>query len=113
MVRTEATVATDSPSDATQELPLSDEAELAVDERSFWRRHRVAIVTVVVVLLAGAGGLAYWLTSGSSAPTGLVVSTQTVAVTTGTIQQTVPSSGTIEPASQASLNFGVSGTVTA
>ena len=34
-------------------------------------------------------------------------------MTTGTIQQTVASSGTIEPASQASLNFAVSGTVTA
>ena len=34
-------------------------------------------------------------------------------MTTGTIQQTVASSGTIEPASQANLNFGVSGTVTA
>jgi multidrug efflux pump subunit AcrA (membrane-fusion protein) len=34
-------------------------------------------------------------------------------VTTGTIQQTVTSSGTIEPASQATLNFAVSGTVTA
>ena len=37
----------------------------------------------------------------------------TVPVTTGTIQQTVASSGTIEPASQANLNFAVSGTVTA
>ncbi len=36
----------------------------------------------------------------------------TVPVTTGTIQQTVTSSGTIEPASQANLNFAVSGTVT-
>ena len=34
-------------------------------------------------------------------------------VTTGTIQQTVASSGTLEPASQANLNFAVSGTVTA
>ena len=34
-------------------------------------------------------------------------------MTTGTIQQTVASSGTIEPASQANLNFAVSGTVTA
>ena len=64
-------------------------------------------------MLAGAGGLAYWLTSGSSTPTGLVVTTTTVPVTTGTIQQTVASSGTIEPASQANLNFAVSGTVTA
>jgi multidrug efflux pump subunit AcrA (membrane-fusion protein) len=103
----------ESPVDVTQELPLSDEGELPLETSSFWRRHRTAIVAVVVVVLAGAGGLAYWLTSGSSTPTGLVVTTETVAVTTGTIQQTVASSGTIEPASQASLSFGVSGTVTA
>ncbi len=36
----------------------------------------------------------------------------TVPVTTGTIQQTISSSGTLEPANQASLNFAVSGTVT-
>src|SRR5271169_974263 len=113
MVRAESGVATDNPVDLTQELPLSDENELVVDERSFWRRHRVAIIAAVVVLLAGAGGLIYWLTSGPSTPTGLVVSTTTVAVTTGTIQQTVASSGTIEPATQANLNFAVSGTVTA
>ena len=41
------------------------------------------------------------------------MTTVTVPVTTGTIQQTVASSGTIEPASQADLNFAVSGTVTA
>jgi macrolide-specific efflux system membrane fusion protein len=41
------------------------------------------------------------------------VTTVTVPVTTGTIQSTVASSGTIEPASQANLNFAVSGTVTA
>lgn len=106
-------MATENPVDLTQELPLSDENELVVDERSFWRRHRVAVIATVVVLLAGTGGLIYWLTSGSSTPTGLVVSTTTVSVTTGTIQQTVASSGTIEPATQANLNFGVSGTVTA
>ena len=99
--------------DLTQELPLSDEGELPPETTSFWRRHRVWIVVVAIVVLAGAGGLAYWLTSGSSTPTGLVVTTETASVTTGTIQQTVPSSGTIEPASQASLNFGVSGTVNA
>jgi membrane fusion protein, macrolide-specific efflux system len=41
------------------------------------------------------------------------VTTQVVKVTTGTIKQTVATSGTIEPASQASLNFAVSGTVDA
>ncbi len=71
------------------------------------------IVGVVVVLVAAAVGLSLWLTSGSSTPTGLSITTVTVPVTTGTIQQTVASSGTIEPASQATLNFAVSGTVTA
>jgi RND family efflux transporter MFP subunit len=106
-------MATDNPVDVTQELLLGDEGELPPVESSFWRRRRAAIVAIVVVVLAGAGGLTYWLTSGSSSPTGLVVTTETVSVTTGTIQQTVASSGTIQPASQASLNFAVAGTVTA
>ena len=41
------------------------------------------------------------------------MTTTTVSATTGTIQQTVASSGTLEPASQANLNFAVPGTVTA
>ena len=119
MAKAGTTVAPDSPVDVTQELPVGDtgeiplEGDLPPEVRSFWRRRRGVIIAVVVVLLAGAGGLIYWLTSGSSTPTGLVVTTTTVPVTTGTIQQTVASSGTIEPASQASLNFAVSGTVTA
>jgi membrane fusion protein, macrolide-specific efflux system len=113
MGRTGSTMATDNPVDVTQELLLGDEGELPPVEISFWRRRRAAIVAIVVVVLAGAGGLTYWLTSGSSSPTGLVVTTETVSVTTGTIQQTVASSGTIQPASQASLNFAVAGTVTA
>jgi multidrug efflux pump subunit AcrA (membrane-fusion protein) len=44
---------------------------------------------------------------------GLVVSSETVKVTTGTIKQTVATSGTLEPATEADLDFGVSGTVTA
>jgi RND family efflux transporter MFP subunit len=106
-------MATDNPVDVTQELLLGDEGELPPLDISFWRRRRTAIVAIVVVVLAGAGGLIYWLTSGSSSPTGLVVTTETVPVTSGTIQQTVASSGTIQPASQASLNFAVAGTVTA
>ncbi len=119
MVKAGTTVAADSPVDVTQELPrdatgeIPLEGDLPPEVRSFWRRRRGVIIAAAVVLLAGAGGLIYWLTSGSSTPTGLVVTTTTVPVTTGTIQQTVASSGTIEPASQASLNFAVSGTVTA
>ncbi len=103
----------DAPVDLTEELPLDDENVLATEAPSIWRRYRWPIVAVVVVLIGGAIGLTLWLTSGSSTPTGLSVTTVTVPVTTGTIQQTVPSSGTIEPASQADLNFAVSGTVTA
>ena len=103
----------DAPVDLTEELPLDDENVLAPEQTSVWRRYRWPIVGVVVVLVAAAVGLTLWLTSGSSTPTGLSVTTVTVPVTTGTIQQTVASSGTIEPASQANLNFAVSGTVTA
>ena len=94
-------------------MPLDDENVLAEPPPSFWRRYRWPLAGVAVVVIAAAIALPLWLTSGSSTPDGLSVTTVTVPVTTGTIQQTVTSSGTIEPASQASLNFAVSGTVTA
>jgi macrolide-specific efflux system membrane fusion protein len=112
MVKTGAIDAPESPVDLTEELPLDDENVLAAEPPSVWRRYRWPIVGLVVVLIGGAVGLTLWLTSGSSTPTGLSVTTVTVKATTGTIQQTVASSGTLEPASQANLNFAVSGTVT-
>ena len=99
--------------DLTQELPLDDENVLAPEPASVWRRYRWPIIGVVVVVVAAAVGLTLWLTSSSSSPAGLSITTVTVAAKTGTIQQTVASSGTIEPGSQATLNFPVSGTVTA
>jgi multidrug efflux pump subunit AcrA (membrane-fusion protein) len=96
----------------TEELPLDDENVLAPEAPSAWRRYRWPIVAAAVVIVAAAIALPLWLTSGSSTAAGLSVTTVTVPVTTGTIQQTVTSSGTIEPASQAALNFAVSGTVT-
>ncbi|HEY6472394.1 MAG TPA: biotin/lipoyl-binding protein [Acidimicrobiales bacterium] len=101
------------PADLTAELPLDDENVLAAGAPSFWRRYRWPIAGVVVVVVAAAIALPLWLTSGSSTPFGLTVTTVTVPVTTGNIQSTVTSSGTIEPASSASLNFAVSGTITA
>lgn len=99
--------------DVTQELPLDDENVLAPESISRWRRYRWPLVGAALVLVAAAIAVPLWLTSGSSTAGGLSITTVTVPVTTGTIQQTVTSSGTIEPASQANLNFAVSGTVTA
>lgn len=113
MAETEALQVEASPVDLTAELPLDDENVLAEPPRSFWRRNRWALAGTAVVLVAAAIALPLWLTSGSSTPVGLSVTTVIVPVTTGTIQSTVTSSGTIEPASQASLNFAVPGTVTA
>jgi membrane fusion protein, macrolide-specific efflux system len=112
MAKTDAVEAPEHPADLTEELPLDDENVLAAEPPSFWRRYRWPIVALVVVLIGGGVGLTLWLTSGSASPTGLSVVTVKVKATTGTIQQTVASSGTLEPASQAALNFAVSGTVT-
>ena len=112
MAKTEAVEAPENPVDLTEELPLDDENVLAAEPPSMWRRYRWPIVGLVVVLIAGAVGLTLWLTWSSTPATGLTVTTATVSATTGTIQQTVASSGTLEPASQATLNFAVSGTVT-
>ncbi len=113
MVQASSTAANDQPVDLSQPLPLDDENVLAPPETSGWRRYRWPLVGAAVVLIGAAVGLSLWLTSGSPAAGGLSITTVTVPVTTGTIQQTVTSSGTIEPASQANLDFAVSGAVTA
>jgi multidrug efflux pump subunit AcrA (membrane-fusion protein) len=113
MVRASSTVTDEHSVDLTEPLPLDDENVLAPAERSRWRRYRWLLVGAAVVLIGATVGLSLWLTSGSSTPAGLSITTVTVPVTTGTIQQTVTSSGTIEPASQANLNFAVSGLITA
>jgi len=113
MAKTESVEAPENPVDLTEELPLDDENVLAEESRSFWRQYRWPIIGVAVVLVAAAVGLTLWLTSGSSTAPGLTVTTVTATARTGTIQQTVASSGTLEPASQSDENFAVSGTVTA
>ena len=75
------------------------------------RKRKFLLIGAAVILLAGlATGLTLAFTGGSPA-TGLVISSETVKVTTGTIKQTVATSGTLKPATQADLNFGVSGAV--
>ncbi len=113
MVQASSTAANDHPVDLSQPLPLDDENVLAPPGTSGWRRYRWPLVGAAVVLIGAAVGLSLWLTSGSPTAGGLSITTVTVPVTTGTIQQTVTSSGTIEPASQANLDFAVSGAVTA
>src|ERR1700727_2923412 len=112
MANTGHVEAPETPVDLTEELPLDDENVLAPEPPSAWRRYRWPIIGAAVVVIAAAIALALWLTSGSSTAGGLSITTVTVPVTTGTIQQTGTSSGTIEPASQANLNFAVSGVVT-
>src|SRR5215472_1786285 len=73
-------------------------------------RKRWVVLTGGVIVVLGAAGGGYWAVSGSSstpAPT-----FQLVAATSGTLRQTVSSTGTIEPAQQANLNFATSGQVT-
>jgi macrolide-specific efflux system membrane fusion protein len=66
-----------------------------------------------VVSLAAVGLGTWWGTSGSSTGPLITTTTESATVGTGNIQQTVSASGTIEPASQADLNFGASGRVNA
>jgi multidrug efflux pump subunit AcrA (membrane-fusion protein) len=102
---------TSNPDPLTQELPLDLEGDPAAPDGRR-RKRRVLVIGAAIILLAGlATGLTLAFTGGSPA-TGLVVSSETVKVTMGTIKQTVATSGTLEPATEASLDFGVSGTVT-
>jgi len=102
---------TSNSDDLTQELPLDLEGDPAAPDGRR-RKRKVLVIGAAVILLAGlATGLTLAFTGGSPA-TGLVITSETVKVTTGTIKQTVATSGTLEPATEADLNFGVSGTVT-
>jgi multidrug efflux pump subunit AcrA (membrane-fusion protein) len=73
-------------------------------------RRRWVVVSAVVVLLA-AGGAVWWArsadTSSANNPT-----YRLVAASTGTIRQSISSTGTIAPAQQEAVNFTVSGKVT-
>jgi macrolide-specific efflux system membrane fusion protein len=106
------------PADSTEEVPVVERGPDIHDAptprrgRRSRRKRNLVIAAAAVVVLGAVLGV--WLGTGSSASTSpLVVTTQVVSATTGTMEQTVSASGTIEPASSADLNFGVSGKVTA
>ena len=73
------------------------------------RRRTAALVAIVVV--AGGGG-AWALTRSSTTPTTAAATFSLVAATTGTMSQTVITTGTIAPAQQSTLTFTGSGSVT-
>ncbi|HTW10584.1 MAG TPA: biotin/lipoyl-binding protein, partial [Acidimicrobiales bacterium] len=70
------------------------------------RRWRAPVAIVVVVALAG-GGTAYYFLSRSSGAGGY----RTFTAALGDIREEEATTGTIEPANQADVNFGVAGTV--
>lgn len=74
------------------------------------RSHPWWTAIVVAAVLAGAGFAAYLTTRSPSAVAAPTTTEQTVQ--TGTIKQSVSATGTMAPASQAEVNFSVSGQVT-
>ncbi len=79
--------------------------------RRFTKKRAVLAAVLVVLVAAGVG---IWLAAkGSSAAPLISTKTTVQTIATGTISETVSTSGTIEPANQANLDFGVSGRVTA
>jgi multidrug efflux pump subunit AcrA (membrane-fusion protein) len=72
------------------------------------RKQRVILASGVIVVL-GAAGAGFWVIGKPSTSTPTF---QLVAAVSGTLRQTVSSTGTIEPAQEANLNFAVSGQVT-
>jgi multidrug efflux pump subunit AcrA (membrane-fusion protein) len=85
--------------------------------RRLSRKKALAGIAAIVLLVVVGGG-ATWLArrNGSPSSVGAPVAettSQDVKVTTGTMKQTISASGTLEPADDSDLTFGVSGTVTA
>ena len=75
------------------------------------KRFRLLIGVIAVVLVAG-GATTAWALNRTSSTSKSTTTTTLVAATTSTLRQTVTTTGTIEPATEADLSFGVSGTVT-
>ena len=84
----------------------SDEFEQVLPRKPWLRRRWKTIVALLVVIALAVGAGIYFLGGGSSATT-----YRTEAATIGDVRETTSASGTIEPATQATVNFAVAGTV--
>jgi len=73
-----------SRADLTQEIPLNDEADAPLEDGRSRKRKYLVIGAAVIVVAGAALGLSLGLTGGSPA-TGLVVTSEVVKATTGTI----------------------------
>ena len=70
-------------------------------------RHARRWISVgIIVVVAGSGGATAWAMTGPSGP-----AYRTATVTRADVTQTLLSTGTIEPVSEASVSFPVSGQV--
>lgn len=77
-----------------------------------WTRRLLGGSTALVLVAGGAAGGIWWSNRASaSSAGGATVQTQLVAASLGTVRQTVSATGTIEPATQATLSFTSTGTV--
>jgi multidrug efflux pump subunit AcrA (membrane-fusion protein) len=101
------------PDDPTGVIAITADAPFPRRRRRWPGRKRSIIAAVVVLALAGASVGTWLATRQTTAAAALTVTDETVPVTTGTMQQTVATSGTIQPGEQADLDFAVSGDVTA
>lgn len=73
--------------------------------------HRVW-AAVAVIALAGGGTVLHLVTGSSASTSSTATSYRAVSAALGTVRQSVSTTGTLEPASQESLSFQVSGKVT-
>lgn len=98
-------------------LPVTETTELPLvpPERRRRRPWRTGLGTLALLVICASAGIGAWLGTRSTPAAGPTpqVTTTVVPVTTGTMRQTVASSGTLEPDHEADLSFAVPGVVTA
>src|SRR5664280_2169444 len=80
--------------------------------RGLLSRRRIVAITVVGVLVV-AGAITTWAMRRSPSTASTGAATRLVTAGSGTIQQAVAASGTIEPTTTSNLSFGAAGQVTA